>query len=104
MRLMMSPRSPSLRRTLSTSSAMIHCRGAERRGEAEALQLAGAAQEQRPLELAGLVAVGAQVDYAVVAGGVARERLVERHPAIGVDLPLETAADLLFAARTKLPG
>ena len=39
-----------------------------------------------------------------MAGGLARERLVERRPAVGVDLPLEAAADFLLAARTKLQG
>ena len=78
--------------------------GTKRRREAEALQLAGARDEHRLLEVASLVADGAQVDYAVMTGSLARERLVERRPAVGVDLPLETATDFLLAARTELQG
>ena len=39
-----------------------------------------------------------------MAAGVARERLIERRPAIRVDLPLEAPADFQFAARTELQG
>jgi hypothetical protein len=37
-----------------------------------------------------------------MARGFAREGLVERRPAIGVDLSLETAENLLLATRPKL--
>ena len=74
---------------------------AERRRQAEPLQLARASDEHCPLDVHGLIAGGPKVDYPFIARGLARERLVERRPAIGVDLALETAENLLLAARPK---
>ena len=75
--------------------------GAERRREAEPLQLARASDEHCALDIHGLIADGPKVDYPIMARGLAREGLVERRPAIGVDLPLETAENLLLAARPE---
>jgi len=46
----------------------------------------------------------AQVAHARMAGGLAPECLVEGRPTVGVELPLEAAADFLLAARAELQG
>ena len=74
---------------------------AERRRKAEPLQLARASDEHCSLDISGLIVGGPKVDHAVMAGGLARESLVERRPAIGVDLALEAAENLLLAARPE---
>ena len=76
--------------------------GADRRREAELLQLAGAGDKRGSLGILSPVADRSQIDHPIMAGGLARERLIERRPAIGVDLPLQSAADFLLAAGTKL--
>ena len=73
----------------------------EWRRKAKSFQLARASDEHRRLDVHGLIAGGPKVDYPIMARGLACERLIERRPAIGVELPLKTAENLLLATRPK---
>jgi hypothetical protein len=71
--------------------------GAEPCGEAKPLKLAGQADQHRPFDIMLLTGVRPKVDEAILRPRFARQRLIERHPAAGVDLPPERLANLLLA-------
>src|SRR5262249_19720840 len=72
-------------------------------GEAESRQLAQTPDLQG-MEFVGLtIGIRSEIDDAG-AVAVARELAVEAGPALGLDLALERAADLVVSARPQLPG
>ena len=101
MRLMMSPRSPSSRSVASASVGDDPLARTDLIGEAKDFELAQPADLERVEFVRLAVGTRREIDDAGAAA-VARKLTIELGPALGLDLALESAADLEIGARAEL--